>query len=76
MKRAPCLKGYGVFCYIEKDILDRILCTEKNTKIIEKRLAIWKNFQYTYFCCDMIAMKCEVAALRQVFRGANVKLGN
>ncbi len=28
---------------------------------------------YTYKCCDMIAVKREVAAERQVFRGANVK---
>ncbi len=32
--------------------------------------------RYSIFCCDMIAMKREVAAERQVFRGANVKLGN
>lgn len=44
MKRAPCLKGYGVFCYIEKDTLDRILCTEKNTKKIQKYLK--KDLQY------------------------------
>ena len=35
---------------------------------------------YTISCCDMIAMKREVAAKGhagwQVFRGANVKLGN
>jgi hypothetical protein len=28
---------------------------------------------YTTYCCGMIAMKREVAAERQVFRGANVK---
>ncbi len=37
--------------------------------------------RYTTNCCDMIAMKREVAAYMekdagQVFRGANVKLGN
>lgn len=37
--------------------------------------------RYTTNCCDMIAMKREVAACMekdagQVFRGANVKLGN
>ena len=37
--------------------------------------------RYTTNCCDMIAMKREVAAyvhenIWQVFRGANVKLGN
>ncbi len=34
---------------------------------------------YTIPCCGMIAMKREVAVLSnqlQVFRGANVKLGN
>ena len=30
---------------------------------------------YTNHCCDMIAVKREVAAARQVFRGANVKAG-
>ena len=39
------------------------------------------NSMYTNPCCGMIAVKREVAArqkdkLRQVFRGANVKLGN
>ena len=29
---------------------------------------------YTNHCCDMIAVKREVAVVRQVFRGANVKL--
>ena len=40
-----------------------------------------KSLVYNNPCCDMIAMKREVAArqmnkLVQVFRGANVKLGN
>ncbi len=43
---------------------------QKNTCISEKPMIIWKS-------CDMIAMKREVAAsIWQVFRGANVKLGN
>ena len=58
---------------------------EKNFEIswkkIKKTLAIYKSIVYTNICCDMIAMKREVAArqmnkLVQVFRGANVKLGN
>ena len=32
--------------------------------------------RYSISCCGMIAMKREVAAKWQVFRGANVKLGN
>ena len=40
-------------------------------------LAIPVNIGYNNFCCGMIAVKREVAALMwQVFRGANVKLGN
>ena len=35
------------------------------------------NSMYTNPCCGMIAVKREVAAIQsQVFRGANVKLGN
>ena len=54
-------------------VLEKI---QKNIKTLEKKLAFWKNFHYTNKCCDMIAMKREVAAEKQVFRGANVKLGN
>ncbi len=43
---------------------------------IKNPLAFLKNLVYTNICCDMIAMKREVAAEGQVFRGANVKLGN
>ncbi len=40
-------------------------------------LAIPVNIGYNYSCCGMIAVKREVAAyIWQVFRGANVKLGN
>ncbi len=44
-------------------------------------LAKAQTLRYTTNCCDMIAMKREVAAyvhenIWQVFRGANVKLGN
>ena len=45
-------------------------------------LAIMYFLLYTNNCCGMIAMKREVAANSrdeakwQVFRGANVKLGN
>ena len=35
---------------------------EKNLKKIKKTLAIWESFVYTNPCCDMIAMKREVAA--------------
>ena len=35
---------------------------QKKYKTEEKKLAIWKNFYYTNKCCDMIAMKREVAA--------------
>ena len=46
-------------------------------KNIEKMLAFRKNVLYNQTCCDMIALKREVAAGdQQVFRGANVKLGN
>ena len=45
-------------------------------KIQKNSIAFWKNFLYTIICCDMIAMKREVAVNKQVFRGANVKLGN
>ena len=46
-----------------------------------KKLANLGNIGYNNQCCDMIAMKREVAALGvamfgQVFRGANVKLEN
>ena len=44
---------------------------------LKKGIANFKSIVYTSRCCDMIAMKREVAArLWQVFRGANVKLGN
>ena len=36
----------------------------KNIKSFEKVLAIWKNIVYINTCCDMIAMKREVAAER------------
>ena len=58
-----------VLCYVWEKI-------QKNIKTLEKKLAFWKNFHYTNKCCDMIAMKREVAGKSQVFRGANVKLGN
>ena len=48
----------------------------KKNNIFQKTLALKSEFVYTDRCCDMIAMKREVAAKRQVFRGANVKLGN
>ena len=52
-------------------------CMEKKTKKYKKRLAKAITLRYTTNCCDMIAMKREVAAcIKQVFRGANVKLGN
>ena len=35
---------------------------QKKYKTREKKLAIWKNFYYTNKCCDMIAVKREVAA--------------
>ena len=53
-------------------------CIKKSAiKIID----FFLHLLYTNHCCDMIAVKREVAArqkdkLRQVFRGANVKLGN
>ena len=40
-------------------VLEKI---QKKYKTEEKKLAIWKNFYYTNKCCDMIAMKREVAA--------------
>lgn len=43
---------------------------EKNVKIF---LALMWKLCYTNSCCDMIAMKREVATIRWVFRGANVK---
>ena len=50
---------------------------QKNTIKNKKILAKQKMLRYTSNCCDMIAMKREVAAFMwQVFRGANVKLGN
>ena len=55
-------------------------CTQKNTKKVQKNflkpLAYSRKILYNDSCCDMIATKREVAAARQVFRGANVKLGN
>ena len=52
----------------------------KKYNFSQKPLAILENTMYTNPCCDMIAMKREVAANGnagwQVFRGANVKLGN
>lgn len=47
--------------------------SEKQQKIERKPLAIAGGFLYTGIRCDMIAMKREVAANWQVFRGANVK---
>ena len=44
---------------------------------MKKSLAKPGAFLYNKQCCDMIAMKREVAARKaRVFRGANVKLGN
>ena len=44
---------------------------------LKKVLETLEKLMYTKQCCDMIAMKREVAAPKwQVFRGANVKLGN
>ena len=52
----------------------------KKYNFSKKPLAIRENTMYTNPCCGMIAMKREVAANGnagwQVFRGANVKLGN
>ncbi len=49
----------------------------KKYKNFQKYLAIPHFIIYNPKCCDMIAVKREVAALEwQVFRGANVKLGN
>ena len=45
-------------------------------KIFKKILAFPKYLMYTNTCCDMIAVKREVAAKGRFFRGANVKLGN
>ncbi len=40
---------------------------------MKKVLAFLVRPVYTMYCCGMIAVKREVAALGQVFRGANVK---
>lgn len=49
----------------------------KKNNFPEKPLANPVYIVYTELCCDMIAMKREVAtSSRWVFRGANVKLGN
>ena len=53
--------------YIKKR---RNLCIKKNTKIA---VAIIARFVYTGGAVTLIAMKREVAAVWQVFRGANVK---
>ena len=45
----------------------------KKIKKYKKVLETYGNIMYTIYCCGMIAMKREVAAERQVFRGANVK---
>ena len=45
----------GLPCSVWKKI-------QKKYKTGEKKLAIWKNFYYTNKCCDMIAVKREVAA--------------
>ena len=52
--RKICL--FRDFFYVWKKI-------QKKYKTEEKKLAIWKNFYYTNKCCDMIAVKREVAAL-------------
>ena len=58
----------------KKYILQYKNVLQKNRK---KTLAICTKPMYTTTCCGMIAMKREVAAWKwQVFRGANVKLGN
>jgi len=50
---------------------------EKKYKILKKVLEMRKKVMYIKYCCDMIAKKREVAVWKwQVFRGANVKLGN
>lgn len=51
---------------------------EALTKKIEKNTCIYLECVLSYKGCGMIALKREVAAhkVRQVFRGANVKLGN
>ena len=49
--------------------------TELFTKKFKFILAYFGIFLYNNICCDMIALKREVAAEKQrVFRGANVKL--
>ena len=42
-------------------------CTEKNTIKIQKMLAKAVLLRYTTNCCDMIAMKREVAAYESRF---------
>ena len=55
-------------------------CTKINTKICEKFskkvLRILGTYYILIIAVTLIAKKREVAARRQVFRGANVKLGN
>ena len=53
-----------------------IIIIMKFPKNLKKILAFSKRMRYSIFCCGMIARKREVAAKWQVFRGANVKLGN
>ena len=55
-------------------------CTKINTKICEKFskkvLRIFDSYYILIIAVTLIAKKREVAAEKQVFRGANVKLGN
>ena len=63
---------------VEKNQLKPIKLQVQSIKKIKKILAFIKNVCYYNKGCGMIALKREVAAhkVRQVFRGANVKLGN
>ena len=55
----------------------RNILYEKKYNISKKRLEKCNFLRYTKKAVTLIAMKREVAArMRQVFRGANVKLGN
>ena len=64
---------------LQAEIVEKKIVLKKKQLFFRNILAIYFFFLYTRYCCGMIAMKREVAAKRkrwQVFRGANVKLGN
>ena len=61
IQQIPDVRYWGSFLWFGQFFVMYGKKYKKNIKTLEKKLAFWKNFHYTNKCCDMIAMKREVA---------------